>query len=421
MKVFLFGIDGACPELVFDRWREILPNMNKLMKNGSHARVNTSVPPSTCVAWNCMFTGKDPSHFGIYSYKKKTSEGFDLINSRDVKCARIWEEPGAPKSIVIGALLTFPAKPINGITVGDFLTPGLDNKYSVYPESFKEEMPQDYMFDVGLGLARYKQVGKDELIQKVYEMSNKHVDLIKKILIERKHDWELFINVFIGSDRLQHVFWADHDELHPKHDPKSKYKNVIRDYYKYLDKALGEIVPLLPEDTTIMVASDHGMTKMTRRVNLNDWLIRNGFLVLKQQPSEPTRLDFNNIDWEKTSAYAIGAYFGRIFFNNIKHKEELQHEIIRKLTTAKDIAYKPQDIYTGTHKEDCPDLYIFFNNLEWGVNNDVGNAGVYSDKTTGGVDDANHGPQGIFIVNKEMSLTDTIDIKDIYSLIKKNM
>ena len=50
-KVFVFGIDGAMPEKVFGEWLEELPNINKLMKQGCYAKLNSTIPPLSIVAW----------------------------------------------------------------------------------------------------------------------------------------------------------------------------------------------------------------------------------------------------------------------------------------------------------------------------------------------------------------------------------
>ena len=44
-RVFVFGIDGAVPELIFDRWLDELPNIKSLIKNGVHAKTNSAIPP----------------------------------------------------------------------------------------------------------------------------------------------------------------------------------------------------------------------------------------------------------------------------------------------------------------------------------------------------------------------------------------
>ncbi|HLD33596.1 MAG TPA: alkaline phosphatase family protein, partial [Candidatus Nanoarchaeia archaeon] len=86
-KVLLFGIDGAPPELVFDKWLDVLPNIKKLMHAGTYAHLNSTIPPSTIVAWNAMLSGKDSSEIGVFSYTKKDKNGHaQLVSSKDIQC-----------------------------------------------------------------------------------------------------------------------------------------------------------------------------------------------------------------------------------------------------------------------------------------------------------------------------------------------
>ncbi|MEK6809614.1 MAG: alkaline phosphatase family protein, partial [Nanoarchaeota archaeon] len=221
-------------------------------------------------------------------------------------------------------------------------------------------------------------------------------------------------------------------ETHRRHPGKNQYQNAIRDYYVYLDKKIGEIKKMLDDDTYLIIASDHGFDKMEGRINLNDWLIKEGYLVLKEKPASPQKIDFSKVDWAKTKAYSIGAYFGRIYFNRkardavngILEEEEvplLQQELMAKLSKLQDDLgeeldnqfYFPQEVYTGPYLKESPDLYIYFDNLRWGVNNDVGNEGFYSQETTKGSDDAGHAPVGLFLLHHPSISGRNIEVIDI--------
>lgn len=422
-KVFVLGIDGAPPQFVFDKWLDDLPNLKRLMNSGLYGRIQTSIPPSTCVAWSSFFSGKDASQFGVYSYTVR--EGFSysssrLVNSRDVRSDMIWDilTKNNKKSIIIGVPLAYPIeKGINGCMISGFLTPGLDEK-SIYPKTFLEEIKtkfKDYLFDVNVGLASYKNTGKDELIEKVYKMTKQNFDIILDCI--KNKDWDLIAAIFIGSDRLEHSFWSYIDETHRYYKGKTKYKNTLKDYFVYIDKQLGKIVEILPPDTTIIVSSDHGMDKMNCRFNLNDWLRKEGYLVLKNNPKQPVKLKMSDVDWSKTKAFSVGAYFGRIYFNlqgrepegivAIEEYNILQKELVDKLKLIEDDKgnkmdnkiYLPQEIYSGEFSEEAPDIQVYFDNLLCGVNNDVGNSGLYCWATTEGSDDAGHAPEGIFIMS----------------------
>ncbi len=422
-KLFLLGIDGAPPQYVFGEWLKDLPNLKKLMQRGLYAKIETTVPPSTCVAWTSLFSGKEPSQHGVYSYTIRDGFAYSasrLVSSKDVRTEMIWEilSKNNLKSIVLNVPLIYPIEKQfpNCHLVSGFLAPDLDEK-SIYPISYLEEIKQkipNYMFDVNVGLASYKTEGKDELIEKVYKMTKQNFDLVFDAI--KNKQWNFITCVLIGSDRLEHYFWSYIDKSHRYYKGDTKYKTVLIDYFKYIDTQLGKILEILPDDVNIIVSSDHGMDKMNCRFNMNDWLIKEGYLVLKQKLTEPVKLKMSNIDWSKTRVFSVGAYFARLYFNlegrepegivTLEEYDLLQKEISDKLKLIKDDngnkmdnkIYLPQEIYHGEFAEESPDIMIYFDNLKCGVNNDVGNEGLYSWATTTGSDDAGHAPLGTFVM-----------------------
>jgi len=168
-KIFLFGIDGAPPELVFGKWLNDLPNIKKLMQKGAYAKINSAIPPSTIVAWNSMISGKDTSEIGIFSYTK--NEEGRLVNSTDIKCKLMWDilDKAGKKSISLYVPLTYPVKQINGCMVSGFLTPGVDSN-CVYPKKIREKIKKlgdtDCFFDLAVGLAGHKGLDIENLVKK---------------------------------------------------------------------------------------------------------------------------------------------------------------------------------------------------------------------------------------------------------------
>ena len=63
-RLVIIGLDCMAPDLVFDQWRQDLPNLARLMAQGSYGRLESSIPAITVPAWSCMMTGRDPSPFG---------------------------------------------------------------------------------------------------------------------------------------------------------------------------------------------------------------------------------------------------------------------------------------------------------------------------------------------------------------------
>jgi predicted AlkP superfamily phosphohydrolase/phosphomutase len=423
-KVFVLGIDGAPPQFVLDKWLNILPNMKKLAENGAFGRIKSTIPPSTCIAWPSFFSGRCASDFGVYTYTRRDDtfsySHNNLIDSSDIKVDLIWDTLTklGKKSYVLGVPLTYPIKnEINGAMITGFLTPEFSDK-SVYPKEFKQEIKSiiknDYMFDVNTGLASYKNMAKDDMIEKIYEMTRQQFTLIKNLI--KKNDWDFATTILIGTDRLEHTIWAEIDETHKEHK-ENKYINTLKDYFIYIDKQLGEVLELLDDDTTIIVSSDHGMDKMNFRFNVNDWLIKEGYLVLKEEVKGPVKFNPDLVDWSKTKAYATGFYFGMIYINlegrepqgivPLEGYDALQKEIASKIKQIKGQdgeeldtqVHLPQELFSGEYAEYAPDIIMHLDNLHAGTNSELGCPTLYSERTLVGKDYAAHAMLGTFIIS----------------------
>lgn len=121
---------------------------------------------------------------------------------------------------------------------------------------------------------------KDYLLRQIYEMTRVRCQLIRRMITDKP--WDFFMFVEMGVDRIHHGMWSYTDEGHWRFEPGNKHINAIRDYYIYLDREIGEMLALLPEDTVVMVASDHGAKRMDGGLAINEWLRREGYLTLAQ-------------------------------------------------------------------------------------------------------------------------------------------
>ncbi len=139
-----------------------------------------------------------------------------------------------------------------------------------------------------------------------------HVNCIfnekKKIFNLAKQDFKsgLFFFYFEALDIIQHFFWREMEESDPK------YKDVIYDYYSKIDSFIGDVVDSIGDKTLLIIVSDHGFNYYRYAVDLNRWLIDNGYLVLKEDIDESEGF-FQGIDWSKSCAYALG--FGGVYIN----------------------------------------------------------------------------------------------------------
>ncbi len=182
---------------------------------------------------------------------------------------------------------------------------------------------------------------------------------------------------FNSPDQTCHTFWRNMDHEHPRHDQESAtFEQRISTVYKECDRALGEALDLLDDDTLIIVMSDHGFAPYYRSFHLNRWLYDNDYLALQPgvQPEDVQYL--SGIDWRNTTAYAIGInglYLNlrgrerRGIVNPGEDREILLEELTAALEEAVDpksgqraikYAYRTDEIYHGKHLADAPDINV---------------------------------------------------------------
>ncbi len=116
------------------------------------------------------------------------------------------------------------------------------------------------------------------------------------------------------------MFWRYSEEGHPAAEgiDRPEFANAIEDHYKRNDALVGRIVERLRDDDVLFVISDHGFTSFRRGVNLNAWLLEQGYLTLKEG-CDGSENWLQDVDWSRTRAYAVGLVG---LFLNIKGREE---------------------------------------------------------------------------------------------------
>jgi len=418
-RVMIIGWDSAPPELVFDKYCDVMPTVSRLLGESTWGRLRSTDPPITVPAWTSMFSSVNPGGLGFFGFRnlrKGTYDGKWIATAEAIKVERVWDIASryGKRCCVLGVPQTYPPKPLNGCLVSSFLTPSTESDYT-YPPELKEEVEKvtgGYVLDV----EEFRTEDKERLLADIYEMTDKHFALARHML--SREDWDLFIYVEMGPDRIQHGFWKFVDPEHRKYQPGNRYENCLRDYYAHLDAQLGELIDLAGEDTAIILMSDHGAKRMDGNFHVNDWLISQGLLKLKEEPDGVVGIEPEMIDWPQTVAWAWGGYYSRVFMN-VKGREpqgcvapedyeKVRSELIERFEAITDDtgrvmktrALRPQDIYTGPYVDDAPDLLVYFDDLYWRAGQDLGHDTLYSFDTEIGPDDAVHDYHGIFLVHE---------------------
>ncbi len=415
MKVAVIGLDCATPQLVFDQFKNDLPNLSRLMEEGSYGELESTHPPITVPAWSSMMSSRDPGELGFYGFRNRKDysyDGYSLANSRAVKQPLVWDYLGKKglRSILLGVPQTYPPRPIHGEMVTCFLTPSTDSEYT-YPPSLKEEIERvsgGYILDV----ENFRSDDKQAILDQIFEMTRRRFRVAKHLIAH--HPWDFFMMVEMGVDRIHHGFWKYFDKDHPKYQPGNPFEEAIRNYYRFVDREVGEVLSLLDRDCAVLVVSDHGAKKMVGGICFNEWLIEKGYLRLKEIPSAPTPFSKVEIDWDHTLAWGDGGYYGRLFLNVRGREpqgqippadyEKIRDRLISDIQTIEDpsgknigsVALRPEEIYRTTGGVP-PDLIVYFGNLDWRSVGSVGYGAIHTFDNDTGPDDANHAQHGIFI------------------------
>jgi predicted AlkP superfamily phosphohydrolase/phosphomutase len=180
--------------------------------------------------------------------------------------------------------------------------------------------------------------------------------------------------VFDASDRIQHMFWRYLDKAHPSPCESDRFAATIPEMYQRMDELVGRVRAKLDPEDTLIILSDHGFSSFRRGVNLNSWLLAEGYLALKSG-TEPEGDYFKNVDWSKTRAFAVGLtgmYLnrrGREVQGIVAESEvaQLKAEIGAKLQALRDPQSNAQAIrkvydsereYKGLYAKEAPDLIM---------------------------------------------------------------
>jgi predicted AlkP superfamily phosphohydrolase/phosphomutase len=422
-RVMVIGLDCAPPELVFG-WRDQLPTIRSLLERGRFGVLRSSEPPITVPAWACMTSSRSPGALGIYGFRNRLDHSYDrlaIADSRAVRAPRVWDllsERGRPV-IVIGVPPTYPVTDVNGVMISCFLTPDIERSQYTYPADLKQEIEElvgRYMVDVD----DFRTEDKDRLLADIEEMTEKRFRVAEHLLSTRP--WDLFFMVEMGTDRLHHGFWRFFDPDHRLHEPGNRFEGAMLAYYRALDDKIARLLRFADDDTAVLVVSDHGAKRIDGGICVNEWLRREGYLVLKAEPAGPTPLRPDMVDWSRTTAWGEGGYYCRLFLNvegrepqgtiSADDFERVRNELKGKLEAIPDdrgrplgtVAHRPEDLYRERNGVP-PDLLVYFGDLLWRSVGLVGTGTLHVLENDTGPDDANHAPEGLYVI-----VADGIDV-----------
>jgi predicted AlkP superfamily phosphohydrolase/phosphomutase len=289
--IAIIGLDGATWDLA-GPFLEAgdMPALAGLIARGASGVLRSTVPPVTFPAWSSFMTGTNPGKHGIFDFTRRVPGTYEVafVGSRDRRVPTMWRvlSDAGRRVAVIGVPTTYPPEPVNGIMVGGFdspVTTGIDGSF-VHPREFYAEMTRavgpyaitDFQeLTIGPGW-------HDDAFPKILAAVERKRDLARYVL--RRERWDCFMMLFGEADTASHHFWMFADPASPRFDAagSKRFGRALRDVYRRLDAALGDILAELPADATVLVASDHGFGGAgTTVLHLNRWLAEQGWLAFR--------------------------------------------------------------------------------------------------------------------------------------------
>lgn len=416
-RLLILGLDSVPPELLYQRFLPQMPTIRRFLERSRYGTLRTIDPPITVPAWAVMFTGVDPGTLGIYGFRHRRAGSYTdqyVPTPRMIRFPTVWDQlsRAGRRVCIIGMPPGYPPPVVNGVYIGDFLTPTSAADF-VYPPGLGPEVKSvagSYEFDVTFRAEDRSRIGRQ-----LIDMTHHRFAVAKHLW--KKERWDFFAVHEIGPDRIHHTFWKYFDTTHPRYEAHEEYRTLVEEYYRSLDADIASLLEEVGPDVRVLVASDHGSQAMDGCFCINQWLREQGYLVLK---SEPTRvgvpLEETPIDWTRTKAWGAGGYYARIFFN-IKGREpqgtidpkelpSFRDELRRRLATVVRPdgvslgarAHTPQELYKEVHG-DAPDLIAYFGNLRWRSAGTLGHPSLFLDENDTGPDDSVHSFEGVYAVS----------------------
>lgn len=254
VNVLVVGIDALDPELLVE-WRDDLPELDAIMREGTASKLESTIPTVTGVAWPSMMTGKRPAKHGVTHF---TEEG-DIVDRNTIQSKMLWEllDEAGSNVCMAGMPGSYPPDPIDGVIVSGMFTPNAADDW-IQPTELQDEIPKP-VFDTG-------KADRRTLLDAVESRRETSLALLDH------DDWDVFITTFLESDR------GGHSLLTPQADGSVDGYEELKSVYVAIDEALGDI-RAAANPWNVIVVSDHGFGRVPRkRINVSQWLADQGFV-----------------------------------------------------------------------------------------------------------------------------------------------
>jgi predicted AlkP superfamily phosphohydrolase/phosphomutase len=287
-KILIIGLDGATFDLIKPWAAEgKLPTFERLLQQGVHGELTSTIPPVTAPAWTSFMTGKNPGKHGLYHFIEPRPGSYEMryTNARSRLAKTIWQilnESGISVG-VLNVPMTYPPDRLNGYMISGMDSPEDSTAITNPPELYQELQERFGKVSPQIRYLGYLKTDqrREGVLKGLEEMDAHYLQLTDYLL--KKYPVDVAMVVFTSVDTVQHFFWQYMDRTHPQHDAvgAAKYGEAILRVYQRVDEIIAKLIGSLPEDTAVLLMSDHGFHPTSARiVHINRYLFDLGLLRL---------------------------------------------------------------------------------------------------------------------------------------------
>jgi predicted AlkP superfamily phosphohydrolase/phosphomutase len=357
-KTVIIGLDGVPFGMIKDFTETgVMPNTAELISQGIFKKMNSSIPEISSVAWSSIITGQNPGQHGIFGFMDLFDNSYKMKfpNFNDLKADPFWSM-WEGKSVIMNVPSTYPVRQMNGVHISGFVS--IDFEKSVHPKSLIPRLRSlDYRLDVDSQKAHSSM---DLFLEDLGKTLDARIETYRYLW--ETQDWQTFMLVFSGTDRLMHFLWSAYE------DENNQYHDLFLEHFRRIDQVIGEIIARLDDDDLLVMISDHGFERLDYDVYISYLLAQEGFLQFKQGGD----VSLENICYG-TKAFVLDP--ARIYLN-LKGKfpcgtvdqaesEELLSQLenlfrsleIDSRKVIRDV-YRKEQLYSGPYLEIAPDLVL---------------------------------------------------------------
>ncbi len=280
-------LDGATFDLL-DPWIKSgrLPTLKRFVDEGVKGDLQSVVPPITAPAWASFMTGKNPGKHGVYYFVNRgyETDQTTFVDSRSRSGKVLWHLLGeaGKKVLVLNVPTTYPPEEVNGALISDFLTPPGKRDFT-YPATLADELEEKFgkyplhlktlMFSAGMSVANAQR-----LLRELRHEVKVKFDVAHYLLDKVEPDF--CILHILGTDRVQHELWSLFDPQDPRHNGEMRRQcaESVIDYFVRVDAEIERLCERFDQNTTTFIISDHGFGAIRKVIDLNVWLLENGYI-----------------------------------------------------------------------------------------------------------------------------------------------